>query len=225
MKLAFLLLVLVNVLLFAWQHGVFGRYGDGGREPERVARQVEPERIRVLTEKDVQALRERAKQTSGVLDLNAAQACVEFGDFSAGEAVRAEKALAALAPAVKVSTGPVEAPGWYMVYLPPFNTLGEAERRADELRKLGIKDMLVMNENSAMKFAISLGSFRDPNAAKAHVSALERTGIKGVRIADRPSTVTLTRFQLRDLDAAAAQQLATLRGEFPNQTARACPAN
>ena len=225
MKLAFLLLVLVNVLLFAWQHGVFGRYGDGGREPERVARQVEPERIRVLTEKDVQTLRERAKQTSGVLDLNVAQACVEFGDFSAGEAARAEKALASLSPAVKVSTGPVEAPGWYMVYLPPFKTLAEAESRADELRKLGIKDMLVMNENSPMKFAISLGSFRDPNAAKAHVSALERTGIKGVRIADRPSTATLTRFQLRDLDAAAAQQLATLRGEFPAQSVRGCPAN
>jgi hypothetical protein len=225
MKLAFLLLVLVNLALFAWQQGVFGRYGDGGREPERVARQVEPERIRVLTEKEVQTLRERAKQASGALELNAAQACVEFGDFSAGEAVRAEKALAALGAVVKVSSTPVEAPGWYVVYLPPFKTLAEAERRADELRKLGIKDMMVMNESSAMKFAISLGSFRDPNAAKAHLAALEKTGIKGVRIADRPSTLTLTRFQLRDLDAAAAQQLATLRGEFPAQSVRGCPAN
>ena len=148
MKLAFLLLVLVNVVLFAWQHGVFGHYGDGGREPERVARQVEPERIRVLTEKDVQALRERAKQSSGVVDLGLAQACVEFGDFSAAEAARAEKALAALSTTIKVTVGLVEAPGWYMVYLPPFKTLGEAERRAEELRKLGIKDMLVMNESS-----------------------------------------------------------------------------
>jgi hypothetical protein len=112
-----------------------------------------------------------------------------------------------------------------MVYLPPFKTLAEAERRAEELRKLGLKDMMVLNEGSAMKFAISLGSFRDPNAAKAHLAALEKSGIKGVRIADRPSTVTLTRFQLRDLDAAAAQQLATLRSEFPAQAVRACPAS
>jgi hypothetical protein len=225
MKLAFLLLVLINVLLFAWQHGVFGHYGDGGREPGRVARQVEPERIRVLTEKDVQTLRERAKQSSGVLDLGVAQSCVEFGDFGAGEAVRVEKALAAFGAVVKVSSVPVEAPGWYVVYLPPFKTLAEAERRAEELRKLGLKDMMVMNEGSAMKFAISLGSFRDPNAAKAHLAALEKSGIKGVRIADRPSTITLTRFQLRDLDAAAAQRLAELRGEFPAQTVRACPAS
>ena len=110
MKLAFLLLVLVNVLLFAWQHGAFGRYGDGGREPERVARQVEPERIRVLTEKEVQTLRERAKQAGSASGLNAAQACVEFGDFGAADAARAEKALAALGAAVKVNSSAVEAP-------------------------------------------------------------------------------------------------------------------
>jgi hypothetical protein len=223
MKLAFLLLVLVNLVLLAWQQGAFGRYGDGGREPERMERQVEPERIRVLTEKDVQALRERAAQNSSVLDLGVAQSCLEFGDFSPAEAARAEKALSALAPAVKVSQRPVEAPGWYMVYLPPFKTAADAERRAEELRKLGVKDLLVMSENSTMKFGISLGSFRDPNAAKSHLAALEKMGLKGVRIADKPSTVTLTRFQLRDLDADAAQQLAAMRGEFPAQTVRACP--
>ena len=223
MKLAFLLLVLVNLLLYAWQQGVFGRYGDGGREPERVERQVEPERIRVLTEKDVQALRERATQSSSGPDLGVAQSCLEFGDFSPAEAARAEKALSALAPAVKVSQRPVEAPGWYMVYLPPFKTAADAERRAEELRKLGVKDLLVMSENSTMKFGISLGSFRDPNAAKAHLAAREKMGLKGVRIADKPSTITLTRFQLRDLDADAAQQLAAMRGEFPAQTVRACP--
>jgi hypothetical protein len=122
-----------------------------------------------------------------------------------------------------VSQRPVEAPGWYMVYLPPFKTAAEAERRAEELRKLGVKDLLVMSENSTMKFGISLGSFRDPNTAKAHLAALEKTGLKGVRIADKPSTITLTRFQLRDLDAEASQQLAAMRGEFPAQTVRACP--
>jgi len=227
MKLAFLLLVLVNLLLFAWQQGAFGRYGDGGREPERVERQVEPDRIRVLTERDVQELRQRALRNSAesgaVPDLTVAQACLEFGDFGPTEAARAEKSLAALAPAAKVSSRPVEAPGWYMVYLPPFKTAAEAERRAEELRKLGVKDMLVMSENSTMKFGISLGSFRDPNAAKSHLAALEKMGLKGVRIADKPSTITLTRFQLRDLDAAAAQQLAAMRGEFPAQTVRACP--
>lgn len=62
MKLAFLILLLLNLALFAGQQGAFGHFGDGGREPERVARQIEPERFRVLSEKEVQKLRERASQ-------------------------------------------------------------------------------------------------------------------------------------------------------------------
>jgi hypothetical protein len=222
MKLAFLLLVLVNLLLFAWQQGAFGRFAEPGREPERVARQIDPERFRVLTEADVRELRERATQGSAPLDLDSAQACVDFGDFPAADAARVEKTLAALSPGVTIESRPVDVPGWYMVYLPPHKTLAEAERRADELRRLGVKDLLVMSENAPLKFAISLGSFRDPDAAKSHLVALEKLGVKGVRMSDRSSAIVLTRFRLRGLDAAASRQLATLRGEFPAQALRPC---
>lgn len=62
MKLAFLILLLINLALLALQQGAFGRFGESGREPERVARQIEAERFRVLSEKEVQKLRERASQ-------------------------------------------------------------------------------------------------------------------------------------------------------------------
>jgi hypothetical protein len=170
----------------------------------------------------VRELRERATQGSGPLDLDIAQACVEFGDFPAADAARVEKLLAALSSGVKIESRPVEAPGWYMVYLSPHKSWAEAERRAEELRKLGVKDLMVMSENAPLKFAISLGSFRDPESAKSHLAALEKLGVKGVRMSDRSSTVVLKRFQLRELDAAASRQLATLRSEFPAQTLRPC---
>ena len=50
MKLAFLVLLMLNLALLAWQQGVFGRVGESGREPERVARQIEAQRFRVLSE-------------------------------------------------------------------------------------------------------------------------------------------------------------------------------
>lgn len=223
MKLAFLLLILVNILLFAWQQGVFGRYVESGREPERVARQIEPERIRVLTEGEVQTLRERARQSTGPLDLTVAQACLEFGDFGPGEAARAEHALAALATSSRPTARAIDAPGWFIVYLPPYKTSMEAERRAGELRKLGITDLLVLTENSPMKFGISLGSFREPEGAKARLAELEKLGVKGARISEKASSVAVTRFQLRDLDAATVRQLGALRADFPAQTLRTCP--
>jgi hypothetical protein len=222
MKLAFLLLVLVNVVLFAWQQGVFGRYAERGREPERLARQIEAERIRVLTEKDAQDLRDRASQTKAAVDATATRACVEFGDFAPPEGARAEAALAALALNAKATLRSIEMASGYLTYLPPAGTRADADRRVDELRKLGAKDAQVIAENGPLRFAISLGSFRDAEAARAHLNALEKQGIKGARISDKPMPITGTRFILRDVDAASMQKLATLRKDFPAQALRTC---
>ena len=224
MKLAFLLFVLINLLLYAWQQGVFGRYVESGREPERLARQVEPERIRVLTEREVQKLRERASQanqTSSVIDLNVAQACVEFGDFGPIDAPRAERALAALST-VKQSPRTVETTGWYQVLLPPHKTRADADKHADELRKSGIRDVQVIADNGPNRLGLALGTYRDADGARAQVAALEKLGVKGARVADKPTSLSTVRYQLRDLDVAAARQLAALRGDFPAQTVRAC---
>lgn len=223
MKLAFLLLLLVNLALFAWQQGAFGRFTESGREPERVARQIEAERFRVLSEAEVQKLRERATQNKPAgIDLAAAQSCIEFGDFGPSDAARAESALAALALGSRMSSRNVEVAGFYMVYVPPFKTRAEADRRAEELRKLGVKELLVIGENGPLRFGIGLGSFRDADTAKSHLAALEKLGVKGARVSDKPSVVNATRFQLRELDAAAAQQLAAIRKDFPAQTVRPC---
>jgi hypothetical protein len=225
MKLVFLLLLLVNLVLFAWQQGAFGRFTEPGREPERIARQIEAERFRVLSEAEVQKLRERATQNKPAgIDLTVAQSCLEFGDFGPSDAARAEAALATLALGSRMSSRNVEVAGFYMVYLPPFKTRADVDRRADELRKLGVKELLVIGDNGPLRLAIGLGSFRDVDAAKSQLAALEKLGVKGARVSDKPSVVNATRFQLRDLDAAAAQQLATIRKEFPVQSIRPCTA-
>lgn len=232
MKLAFLLLVLVNVALFAWQHGVFGRFTESGREPERIARQVEPERIRVLSEREVQVLRERAAAQSraaaappaasgAALDLSVAQSCVEFGDFIGPDLARVETALLKLGLGSRQSARTVEAPGWYLVYLPPFKTRAEADRAVADLKKSGVKDLLVFTDGP-LRLGVSLGSFRDPELAKAHVASLVKLGVKSARVSDKPTAVSATRLQMRELDAEAAQQLGAIAKEFPSQSVRAC---
>ncbi len=235
MKLAFLLLVLVNVALLAWQNGVFGHFAESGREPERIARQVEPERIRVLSEREVQVLRERAAAQSRAaaqpapsapaagagIDLSVAQACVEFGDFIGSDLSRAETALLRLGLGSRQSARSVEAPGWYLVYLPPFKTRAEVDRAVADLKKDGVKDLLVLTDGP-LRFGVSLGSFRDPELAKAHVASLTKLGVKSARVSDKPTAVSATRLQMRELDAETAQQLAAIAKEFPSQSVRPC---
>ncbi len=235
MKLAFLLLLAVNLAVFAWQRGAFGTLPESGREPERVARQIEPERIRVLTPDQAQALRDKAKAApaaaaagtdaaGAALDLAAGAACVEFGDFSEAQAARVKPALDALAPGERLSAREVEAPGWFMVYIPPYKTRAEADRMAGQLRELGVKEFLVVGDNSPMRFGIALGSFRDQELANRHLADLQKRGVKNARVADRPSTVPATRYTLRGLDAAGAAALQALQKDFPAAKLGACPA-
>jgi cell division protein FtsN len=242
MKLAFLLLGLANLVFFAWQQGVFGGLPDSGREPERVNRQVEPERIHVLTQADVQALRAKAKELptreaapppvpSGSAPSSpiaagdlAGMSCVEVGDFTIENAGRVRQRLEALLTADRITIRSVEAPGWFMVYVPPFKTRVEVDRRAEELRKAGVKELLVIGDNSPMRYGIALGSFKDQDLANRHAADLERRGIKGVRVADKPSSVQVTRFQVRTVDTTTAEALRSVQKEFNAARFQACTA-
>ena len=235
MKLVFLLLLLLNIGLLAWQQGVFGRFAESGREPERMTRQMQPDRIRVLNEKDVQELRERASQsraaasttvgttttTPAAPDLGVPQACVEFGDFIGTDVARVEAALLQLGLGSRQTARQVEVPGLFMVYLPPYKTRAEAERVAVDLNQRGVKDMMILGDGP-LRLGISLGAFRDVELARAHAAAVEKLGIKNVRVSDKPTPITATRYQLRELDVPAAQQLASIRKEFPAQSVRPC---
>jgi hypothetical protein len=230
-KLLFLVLLLANLAVLAWQQGVFGRMPESGREPERVNRQIEPERIRALAPDDVAAIRSKAREVPNPqsplagIDLSSGQACVEFGDFSNEALARVQPRMDAMALGERLSARVVEVPGWYMVYLPPLKTRAEANRAADEMRKRGVKELLVIADNSPLRFGIALGSFRDPELARQHQAALDKRGVKGVRVAETPSTLPGTRFQIKGVDAPLAQSLTAIHKDFPQSRLAACAAN
>jgi hypothetical protein len=220
-KLLFLLLIAINLALFAWQRGAFGTLPETGREPERLARQVEPERIRVLTPEQAKSLRDAAKAAqpppampNGPLDVAIGAACVEFGDFSESQASRVRPRLEALGIVDRLEVRGVEAAGWYMVYVPPYKTRAEADRAAAQLREQGVRDFIVIGDNSPLRFGIALGSFRDQDLASKHLADLQKRGVKTARVADKPSTVSATRYVIRTVDPVLAAALQELQKEF-----------
>ena len=326
MKLAFLLLLAANLAVFAWQYGAFGLMPDSGREPERVNRQIEAERIRVLTPADVQKVRAKVRDlpnanagapataaassaannapnsaanntanntansaangaansaangansaaannapvaaaggdsgagpalplpssapsspnvmgaASGAgadqpsdagankngttpMAMLAGAACVELGDLSNEARTRAQPRLAQLKLGDRISERSVDLPGWFMVYIPPAKSRFDMDARADDLKKRGVKDMLLIADSSPMRFGISLGSFRDPELARRHLAMLEKRGVKDARIADSPTTIAATRYQIRNVDAALAQQLTAIQKDFPQTHLAPC---
>jgi sporulation related protein len=228
MKLMFLILLLADLALFAIQGGILGPLPDSGREPERVEKQIEPDRIRVLSDDEARALRDKARQVAAVsipgVDLTSGSACVEFGDFAnEGNLGRIKDRLAALDLGERIATRNVDAPGWFMVYIPPFKTRPELDRAVDDLRNLGVKDLAVIGDNTPLRNGISLGSFRDPDLATKHLTEVEKLGVKGARVAERPSSaIAATRFRITSVDMGLAQKLAAIQKDYPRQKLMAC---
>jgi hypothetical protein len=150
-------------------------------------------------------------------------ACTEFGDFSGDALVRrARERLARLKLGKRLTERTVEAPGYYMVFIPPLPDRAQVDARAEELRQADVREMLVITDNSTMRFGISLGSFRDRDLAVKHQADLARRGITDVKVADTPSVSSATRFTIRDADAATQRELAAAQKEFPQQRVQRC---
>jgi len=88
------LLIVANLVFFAFSRGaldgILGLRALGDREPERLANQVRPQTIRLLTV---------GAAASGAAPIDAGVPCYETPTFTAGDATAVEAALAANLPA------------------------------------------------------------------------------------------------------------------------------
>lgn len=148
-------------------------------------------------------------------------ACVEIGNFDPNEA-RAFRSRLAAAKLHAASQSNVREVASYMVYIAAEDGREGAERRAAELRRLGLTDFYIMPASAPMHDAISLGLFKTEAAAKAYIGQLIPKGVRSARIAERTANTSKVAFRLRDLNAADQAGFAEAAAAFPNQSRRDC---
>lgn len=148
-------------------------------------------------------------------------ACTEIGNFSEADASRFEKQLTALALGKRLSRRVVQEPSGYMVWIPPQGTREYADKKAGELRQLGITEFYVIQDASEFRWGISLGIFSTEAAAKSRLAQLMLQGVRSARVITR-STISKVTFQLRDLDGAARESVNKIKMLYPLQQMRNC---
>lgn len=150
--------------------------------------------------------------------------CVDIGNFRSDEARRFGAQLAALSLGDKVSRRGVQDVVTHMVYIPPQGDREGAEKKAGELRRRGIEDFYIIQDNSSLRWAISLGVFKTEEGARAHLANLNQKGVRTARIGERSIASTQTVFRVKDLDAAGREALEKIKAAFPRQEMKACQA-
>lgn len=213
MRALFLLLVAVNLGLFAWTTVLSPL--DAASDPRPLARQIDPGKLKILAPEQLAAAKPSKTDVA---------ACIEWGSFTTAAAPRAEQALEPLALGARLSSRRGEETARWWVYIPPRDGRAGAQKAVSELKSLGVDEYFVMQEEGKMRWAISLGVFGSEAAAKGRLDAIRAQGVRGALAAARETLVTKVSLQVQGVDAATRARLSEIAQEFPGSELRDCAA-
>lgn len=207
-----LVLLLANAGFWAWRqgwlaplHGAIGARPEGEREPERLAMQVDPDRLRLIPAE--------AASTPAAVAASAAtspasappsappMACLEAGPYSTAELTVAEAAVKAALPDLGWSERELTTTWW--VAMGPFAEAEQMQKKRDELKRRSIAPELASAApGSAPLLVISRHDSRA--AAESELTTLLDRGVRTARVVNASVPLRL----LRVAQASEAQQAA-----------------
>jgi len=234
LKFVFWLLAGVNLLVLAIGQGYLGSFRSETREPVRLKNQLHANQFKLLSEAQAttppappaatpQAQAEPAPAPA-LPEPPKTYACTEVGNFVLADARRFEAQVAALELGDRQSRRNVASQdiSSYMVYIPPQGSKEGADRKAGELKQLGVTNYFIMGEGSPTRWGISLGVFKSETSAQNHLASLNKQGVHSARVAPRYSSSKQLAYQFRDLDAATRERLDAIAAKFEEQSVRSC---
>jgi hypothetical protein len=226
LKFIFWSLLAVNAALFAYGQGYLGHFSGNEREPQRMLNQLNAARLAIISP-------EKANNASASVAAAAAKAappaaaplaCLEIGSFVLADARRFEAQLAPLNLGDRQSRHnlPGTEISGYIVHIPPQGSKEAADKKAAELRGLGVTNYFIMSDNSPLRWGISLGVFKTDSAAQNQLAMLMKQGVRTARVTPRMSGSKLLGFQFRDVDPDLKAKLEKIRDGYPNTESRSC---
>jgi hypothetical protein len=222
-RVVFFLFLLANLAFFAWTYLGSGRASD---ESQLVEQQVNPLEIRLLSSEQVAKLAaERAKQVGErpkPPSKPPVAACLELGGFNPGDVPQVQKALEPLGLGARLTQRRANEVASYWVFIPPLRSRQSANLKAAELKKLGVDDFFIVQEDSKLRYAVSLGVFKTEEAAKSRLSELQKKGVRTARVVPRETSVQKVYFSIRDVPDALAAKLNDLRQGFAGTELKEC---
>jgi hypothetical protein len=230
LKFIFWTLLGLNALLFAYGQGYLGNVSGAEHEPMRMKNQLNADKLKLVASANVtssvaaSAVAITVSSASAVASATpAANACFEIGNFSSAEARRFEARLASLDLGERMHR--VTLPGAevtsHIVYIPSQGSKEAAERKAAELKELGVTNYFIMSDGDQMKWAISLGVFKSEAAAESLLTALGKQGVHSAKMSPRSAGAKLA-YQFRAVSGVARASIDDIAGSFASQETRDC---
>ena len=227
MRLLVWLLVLLNVGLLAYFN-----MDLIAPKPASADRSIQPEALKILSEKDLEAMQKVVASAPELVTQASAPvvqepiSCYKWGNFTKTNLPAAQVVLVRLGlqSVISQEAGAREDRRFW-VYYPPLKSAGLAQKKADEIRTMGVDELFIV-QDSQWRNAISFGLFQEEQLATALLNDLLAKGVKGATKALRSPGKSLSSLFVKAVSADAALELQKIKPEFVGTELEpaACPA-
>jgi len=244
LRLALLLLLLVNGVLLAANTGVFGpevskAWFESEREPDRMRRQIRTDAIRILepapassvtVPKSAPASTPAASgapahiERAALSAADTAGSCTELSGLTDAQATRGLDQLKQLA-GVQVERVTRQEDNRWWVHMPARDTREDAERKVAELKRRNVADSAIVQEGNT--FVVSLGLFRDKERAQQLLDELRAKDVRTAVVTQTRRLGSQTSLRVTttaDAASSVAAQLAALKKSLGAEDLHACAA-
>lgn len=219
LRLLVLALILLNAGYYAWSQGHLRPWSGPMQqtEPQRLAQQLRPEGVRVLSNDELRRIDQAAAAAAAVKPAE----CLQAGLFDAAQTTALRAALGRVLPAPGAwqFDDAVEPARWivYMGRYPNDDTL--AKKRA-ELVNLNLKYEVL--SNPALQPGLSLGAFTTQADANAELARLGKRGVHTAKVVQEHAEVRGSQLKLPVVDDALRAKLDEIKAQLAGKPLRAC---
>lgn len=230
-----LLLILANLSYFAWSQRWLASYGlapVAQSEPQRLAQQIAPQTLRLLTAQEAAQVAQAAVSVPVAPDpvavapvpapthAAAGVECLQAGLFTDAQAAKLREVLQTALPAGSWQLAPhVQAARW-MIYMGKYDSNALLEKKKAQLRYLKLTFTPLLDPT--LEPGLSLGSFATQPQAKQALDKLSQRGIRTAKVIQERPEVSGQQLKLAAVDAALHSKLVAIKPDLAGKVLQEC---
>lgn len=222
LRLIALLLVLANGVYYAWSQNALRAWGlerPTQTEPQRLAHQIRPDAIRLLSADEARRIAATAAAAAAVAPAPSAGECLQAGLFGEAEAAVLRSRAEAVLPAGSWSLDPATTPARWIVYMGKYDA-EQLRRKRGELRALHVA--FDVAGNPALEPGLSLGSYASQSEASAGLAALAQRGVRTARVVEQRPAARGVMLHLPHVDETLKPAVQSLTPALAGKPLTAC---
>ena len=214
LRLLVLALLLANAAYFAWAQGFLAEWGIAPAqqaEPQRVAQQIRPEAIRLVS-------LEEARRIENAPPPRPSE-CLQAGPLDDAQAAVIRQELQSW-PAASWSVEPGTEPGRWIVYMGKYPNVEMMARKKAELRGLGVPFEPL--QNATLEPGVSLGGYTSQAEATRQLDVLNKRGVHTAKVMQERAEQKGQMLKLPAVDDTLRAKVEELKTALGGKPLRAC---